>query len=38
MTELADVVIVTAELGTWAGSIGAAIHGAQRAAVGAAGR
>ena len=30
MTSLADVQIVTAELGTWAGAIGAAIHGAER--------
>ena len=29
-TPLADVSIVTGELGTWAGAIGAAIHGAQR--------
>lgn len=29
MTSLADVQIVTAELGTWAGAIGAAIHGAE---------
>lgn len=28
-TSLADVEIVTAELGTWAGAIGAAIHGAE---------
>jgi glucokinase len=31
-TSLDDVTIVAAELGTWAGSIGAAIHGAERAA------
>lgn len=29
MTSLSDVEIVTAELGTWAGAIGAAIHGAK---------
>ena len=28
-TSLDDVVVVTAELGTWAGAIGAAIHGAE---------
>lgn len=28
-TALSDVTIVTAELGTWAGAIGAAVHGAQ---------
>lgn len=32
MTSLADVEIVTAELGVWAGAIGAAVHGAERAA------
>lgn len=32
MTSLAEVEIVLAELGTWAGSIGAAIHGAEQAA------
>jgi glucokinase len=31
-----EVEIVTAQLGTWAGSIGAAIHGAEQAAAGAA--
>ena len=31
-TSLDDVDIVTAELGTWAGAIGAAVHGAERAA------
>jgi glucokinase len=31
-TSLAEVQIVTAELGTWAGAIGAAIHGAEAAA------
>lgn len=30
MTSLDDVTVVTAELGTWAGAIGAAIHGAER--------
>ncbi len=30
MTSLDDVSIVLAELGTWAGSIGAAVHGAER--------
>jgi glucokinase len=30
-TSLEEVEIVTAELGTWAGAIGAAIHGAERA-------
>jgi glucokinase len=37
MTELQEVVLVRAELGIWAGSIGAAIHGAEQAA-GSAGR
>ena len=32
-TSLAEVEVVPAELGTWAGSIGAAIHGAEAAAV-----
>ncbi len=32
MTSLSEVEIVTAELGTWAGAIGAAIHGAEAAA------
>ena len=32
-TSLAEVDVVPAELGTWAGSIGAAIHGAESAAV-----
>lgn len=32
VTDLARVEIVTAELGTWAGAIGAAVHGAERAA------
>jgi len=31
-TSLQPVSLVTAELGTWAGSIGAAVHGAERAA------
>jgi glucokinase len=31
-TSLDEVVVVTAELGTWAGAIGAAIHGAERVA------
>jgi glucokinase len=31
-TSLQPVALVTAELGTWAGSIGAAVHGAERAA------
>ena len=35
-TSLDGVEIVTAELGTWAGAIGAAIHGAERAAAAAA--
>jgi glucokinase len=30
-TSIDDVTIVAAELGTWAGSIGAAVHGAERA-------
>jgi glucokinase len=30
-TSIDDVAIVAAELGTWAGSIGAAVHGAERA-------
>ena len=30
-TELSEVEVVTAELGTWAGAIGAAIHGAEAA-------
>lgn len=29
MTSLDEVVVVTAELGTWAGAIGAAVHGAE---------
>jgi hypothetical protein len=29
MTSLDEVEVVTAELGTWAGAIGAAIHGAE---------
>jgi hypothetical protein len=33
MTSLADVEVVIAELGTWAGAIGAAIHGAETAAI-----
>ena len=33
-TSLDEVEIVTAELGTWAGAIGAAIHGAETAAHG----
>ena len=32
MTSLAEIELVTAELGTWAGAIGAAIHGAESAA------
>jgi glucokinase len=32
-TALDDVAIVQAELGTWAGSIGAAVHGAERASL-----
>ena len=31
MTSLADVEIVTAELGIWAGAMGAAVHGAEQA-------
>ena len=31
-TSLAEVEVVTAELGTWAGAIGAAVHGAEAAA------
>ena len=31
-TSLAEVEIVPAELGTWAGAIGAAVHGAEAAA------
>jgi glucokinase len=31
-TSVDEVEVVTAELGTWAGSIGAAIHGAEEAA------
>jgi glucokinase len=31
-TSIAEVEIVTAELGTWAGAIGAAVHGAEAAA------
>ena len=34
MTTLDQVKLVPAELGTWAGSIGAAVHGAERAGVG----
>jgi glucokinase len=33
ITSLDDVVLVAAELGTWAGSIGAAVHGAEQAAI-----
>jgi predicted NBD/HSP70 family sugar kinase len=33
-TDLAQIEIVPAELGTWAGAIGAAVHGAEQAAVG----
>jgi glucokinase len=33
MTRLEEVEIVTAELGTWAGAIGAAVHGAEMAGV-----
>jgi glucokinase len=32
MTSLAEVDVVTAELGTWAGAIGAAVHGAEAGA------
>jgi hypothetical protein len=32
MTSLAAVEIVTAELGIWAGAMGAAVHGAEQAA------
>lgn len=32
VTDLDQVTIVTAELGTWAGAIGAGVHGAERAA------
>jgi glucokinase len=31
-TSIEDVALVRAELGTWAGAIGAAVHGAERAA------
>ena len=34
ITSLERVTLVAAELGTWAGSIGAAMHGAERAGVG----
>jgi glucokinase len=37
-TNLDDVELVTAELGTWAGAIGAAVHGAEQAAERGAGR
>jgi len=37
-TDLAEVEVVPAELGTWAGSIGSAIHGAQEAGRAAGGR
>jgi glucokinase len=33
MTALDQVDLVLAELGTWAGSIGAAVHGAERAGI-----
>lgn len=33
VTALDEVQVVTAELGTWAGAIGAAVHGAERAGV-----
>lgn len=33
VTALDEVEVVTAELGTWAGAIGAAVHGAERAGV-----
>jgi glucokinase len=36
-TSLDEVEIVTAELGTWAGAIGAAVHGAEQAEGGATG-
>ena len=32
-TALDAVTVVPAELGTWAGSIGAAVHGAERGAI-----
>ena len=32
ITSLDEVELVAAELGTWAGSIGAAVHGAEQAA------
>lgn len=37
-TSLDEVELVTAELGTWAGAIGAAVHGAERAEAGTRGR
>jgi hypothetical protein len=33
-TSIDDVELVPAELGTWAGAIGAAVHGAERAGAG----
>jgi glucokinase len=33
-TSLSDVEVVTAELGTWAGAIGAAVYGAEAAPAG----
>ena len=33
-TSVDEVEIVTAELGTWAGAIGAAVHGAEQAPAG----
>jgi glucokinase len=37
-TSITEVELVIAELGTWAGAIGAAVHGAEHAALAAAGR
>jgi glucokinase len=37
-TSITEVELVIAELGTWAGAIGAAVHGAEQAALAAAGR
>jgi hypothetical protein len=34
ITSLDDVELVAAQLGTWAGAIGAAVHGAERAETG----
>jgi hypothetical protein len=33
MTDIAQVTLVPAELGIWAGAYGAAVHGAERAGV-----